>query len=199
MPGSASSGDKDGGGGSRGDDRPTNGKEVSGQEKTELKAQREKQARSIAHCTHVLTAYISQANGSTLWKQGDNKAVRQCIHKIASEPRKFPLVMGDILPDGSSFSGENSDDAMSTVPSLTPNYVSAIASGKDVSSIDLPILQPTEPPKMAFEGNSNGKQTNRSHFTHFWLCDGSGNQILGRAAMHLAHDGIWHGGRQKLS
>ena len=111
------------------------------------------------------------------------------MHTQDSEPRKFPLVMGDILPDGSSFSGENSDDAMSTVPSLTPNYVSAIASGEDVSSIDLPILQPTEPPKMAFEGNSNGKQTNRSHFTHFWPCDGSRNQMLGRAAMHLAHNG----------
>ena len=154
-----------------------------------MKGQREKQRRSITHCAHVLTAYISQANGSEMWKRGENKAVRECIHEIASDPRKFPLMMGDRLPDGSSFSGESSDDAMSTAPSLTPNYVSAIASGEDVSSIDLPILQLTEPPKMAFEGNSNGEKTNRSHFTRFWLCDGSGNQMLGRAAMHLAHDG----------
>ena len=81
------------------------------------------------------------------------------------------------------------DDANTATPTLTPNYVSSIATYKNVGFIDHPVLQLTALPVMEFEGNTNGSNSNKTHFTHLRLRDGSDDQMIGRLSVHLAHEG----------
>jgi hypothetical protein len=71
---------------------------------------------------------------------------------------------------------------------LTKEYVSCIAGNQCVANVDAPIFQVVSTRKK-FEVSVSKIERNAIHFTHLCLLDGSGDVMVGRLNMNLAHDG----------
>ena len=164
-------------------------KEPSRQEKVARGIQISKQMASIEHCQRVLKVFTTNPMGAEFWKRGEYKMIRECLEVMKSHPEKYSPIMGDKMPDGSYVGEGNSDDAKTSTPGLTPNYIVSIATHKDLGFADSPVLQVVSRPKMEFEGNSNANHSNKLHFTNLRLRDGNDDIMIGRLSMHLAHDG----------
>ena len=95
-------------------------------------------------------------------------------------------MIGDVLPDGSIFEEGQAHQLQN--PELSENYISSIATFKDITEEKDPILQVVSS-SMEFEHSKNGNKSSSIHFTHLRLCDGSGDVMNGRLSMHLAHEG----------
>jgi hypothetical protein len=80
------------------DDREFNAKrarDISDQEKIELRDKLMRQEQSVDHCTHVLKTVRP-----SLWPLPQFKQVQGCIHVLKTNPYQYSPVIGDSLPDG---------------------------------------------------------------------------------------------------
>jgi hypothetical protein len=140
-----------------------------------------KQQEHIEHCQHLLNVLEHRP---PLWMKREFKQIRESIYIIHAHPDLFPPIGGDIVPD--VFDDRRSD--AKTPTSLTKEYVSSIASNQCVANVDALIFQVVSTRKK-FEVSVSKIEQNAIHFTHICLLDGSGDVMVGRLNMNLAHDG----------
>ena len=159
---------------------------MSGQDKKEIELKLAKQEESIAHTEHVLKVLTSTPKGSKVWDRPEMQNIRELVEVIRSNPQIYHLRVGDHLPDGSIV--DQDEDAK--IPAPTTNYVKMTAAGESVIEYaPTPVLQVVSK-NMALEGSTGGNNhTNMIHFTNLRVCDGSGDVMLARLSMQIAHDG----------
>ena len=165
---------------------PSNKKRIAldGQSQQEViaaKITRDKQQEHIEHCQHLLSVLEHRP---PLWTKPEFKQIRESISFIHANPDKFPPIVGDCLPD---VVDDRRDNAKSPV-TLTKEFVSRIAGNQCVAHIDAPIFQVVSTRKK-FEVSVSKIEKNSIHFTHLRILDGSGDVMVGRLNMNLAHDG----------
>ena len=155
-----------------------------------MKAGLDRQSTTIGHCEHLLKSLTLRRDGPEIWKDGSMKTIRECIALITSHPESFPALQGDHIPEESLFSDEEDEQGGGETHSLTSGFIAAIAGSGDLDLNDYPILQVAAPPARKFEQNTGGgNNVSHTHFTHLRLCDGSGDQIVGRLNLNLSHAG----------
>jgi hypothetical protein len=158
---------------------------LSEQEKVALKHKKQRIMESIDHCQHVLNVLTQKPD---FWGHKEYKRIRECISYFKAHPEMCPSVPGDMLPDAPS-DIDNDSRCTPTSPTLTTKYVSSLASYQSLDINLKPIFQVISI-KMDFEESSKSNKKNSIHFTHIRIIDGSGDVMIGRCAMNIAHEGV---------
>jgi hypothetical protein len=160
--------------------------EPSQQEKKAAKLQLQKQRESIEHCLHVLNILNDRPQ---LWPRPEFKAIRDSVSFIRINTDLFPSIAGDIVPDA------RDTDILGKTPfvndhALTKNYVRRLANNISVNEVASPIFQVASSQKK-FEVTTAHRIAGKNsiHFTHLRLLNGSGDVMVERCNMNLAHDG----------
>jgi hypothetical protein len=167
-----------------------NGKEertISAQEKKQIAIKLEKQRVSVEHCSHVLSVLTKNTSGPEFWLREEYKKIRESMEVLRSNPKAFPPVVGDQLPDGSIFTGADIE-SYTKMPALSTKYIASIAAFAELNFEELPVLQVVSS-KMNTELSTTLKKKTSIHFTHLRLRDGSNDVITGRLSMHISHEG----------
>ena len=55
----------------------------------------------------MLSVLTKNSSGPEFWLREEYKKIRESMKVMRSNPKQFPLVVGDQLPDGSIFTGED--------------------------------------------------------------------------------------------
>jgi hypothetical protein len=156
----------------------------SQQEKKAVQLTLLKQQVSIEHCQHVLNVL---RDCPQLWPKHEFKQIRELVLFTRANVSIFSSIAGDNLPDACA--NALLEESHRTTPSLTKNYVSRLAKYQSVIDNPSPIFQVVSTQKKFEVSAALQAGKNSIHFTHIRILDGSGDGMVCRLNMNLAHDG----------
>ncbi len=156
------------------------------QEKKAAQLTLQKQQVSIQHCAHVLNVLNDRPQ---LWPKPEFKSIRESISFIRVNVDLFPSILGDNIPDACG-PEVLAEPPWVNAPALTKTCVCCLANNRSVNKVASPIFQVVSLQKkveVLVAHQIAGK--NSIHFTHLCLLDRSGDVMVGRLNINLAHDG----------